>query len=102
MKLFYKFFALIYTPLMLLRWRRYYLVFTGMGIGGRMYYRVVYDNGGSGMLPIKSLEDAMKKELDWNTCILLSWTKIPINWSLYVDKLHPSEITLKSSLSEIE
>jgi hypothetical protein len=69
--------------------KTYYISGTGRFENGeRMFFKTVFVTHGS-MLPIKNIEDKMKSELHFMSCIVLFFSRIPNRMKKYVSEECP-------------
>ncbi|MGE5681838.1 MAG: hypothetical protein ACM34K_13245 [Bacillota bacterium] len=76
--------------------RHYYIVSTGYCevLKRRMWSRIVFTTKGK-VIPIRSIENKIKEECAWESCIVVSITKISKTMALYADKEMDVEISEK-------
>lgn len=74
----------------------YYVTGTGLSniTGERMWFKTCLHTH-SNIVPIKSLEDKMKEQLNFKTCIVISFIRIPNRMAKYIEKDYELEINYK-------
>lgn len=80
---------------MFFRTKSYYISGTGISnlTGERMWFKTALTTQGR-IFPLKDIEDAMKKELNFKTCIVVYFHRIPRYMIKYMSESFQEELTI--------